>query len=224
MKRIVLAILMIAGLCEAVTAQDLQQEILVEQYMLEAQQALADTTIFPPRQRRISAIQAYQKIEALNVEPPLEFYFFYGKVLVVEAAAWGEHGGASNGISMLKQYVLKGGKNADYYTAALGLLAMVFNYQPYVLIDLIDASGEDDTEIVRILIAAGADVNARDNDGETLLIWAADHGHTEFAKTLIAAGADLNVKDNNGERPRRFAIEEGENDIARLLKEAGAKK
>ena len=93
MKRIVLAILMIAGLCEAVTAQDLPPEILVDQYMMEAQQTLADTTI-RWNARHNAAVKAFSKIEGLKVEPPLEYYYFYGKTLV-DAAEGGEYSGVA---------------------------------------------------------------------------------------------------------------------------------
>lgn len=51
------------------------------------------------------------------------------------------------------------------------------------------------TEIVRILINAGADVNARDKDGASVLIYAVSKNRTtEAAKILINAGADKTTK------------------------------
>ena len=51
------------------------------------------------------------------------------------------------------------------------------------------AAMQGHTEIVKVLIDAGADVTARSN-GKTALGWAAMQGHKETAKALIAAGAD----------------------------------
>ena len=46
-------------------------------------------------------------------------------------------------------------------------------------------------EIVEILIANGADINAKDDDGETPLHKAAWERHEEIAKFLISHGADV---------------------------------
>ncbi len=55
-------------------------------------------------------------------------------------------------------------------------------------------------DVVKALLAAGADVNAVDRFGYTPLLYAAtiDFGDAETAKTLLRAGADPNVKDKLG--------------------------
>ncbi|MDE2889272.1 MAG: hypothetical protein OXR72_13780 [Gemmatimonadota bacterium] len=87
MKRFVLATIAAVGvfgaaclLSRQATAQVLPPDMLVDQYMMEAQQALEDTTIRPISRFR-AAISTYKRIEGLDVEPPPEIYFFYGKVL-----------------------------------------------------------------------------------------------------------------------------------------------
>ena len=44
-------------------------------------------------------------------------------------------------------------------------------------------------ENIKLLINAGADINAKNNDGKTALIIAANLGHSETAKLLIDNGA-----------------------------------
>ncbi len=55
----------------------------------------------------------------------------------------------------------------------------------------------DVAEVVRLL-QAGADVNARDEEGATLLMQAAYAGNLEMVRVLIKAGADVNAKDERG--------------------------
>ena len=75
---------------------------------------------------------------------------------------------------------------------------------------------------IRSCISAGVDVNAKDNDGWTALIYAACYGHTEIAKLLIADGADINARDNYGCTALIYAAINGYTEIARLLLSAGA--
>jgi ankyrin repeat protein len=67
----------------------------------------------------------------------------------------------------------------------------------------IDTRGRFRTETqaldaVRLLVGAGADVNARDSLGRTALHAAAASGYSELAQLLVAAGADLAVTDAQG--------------------------
>lgn len=55
-----------------------------------------------------------------------------------------------------------------------------------------------ETEMIKMLVNAGADVNARDREGESALIWAAQFGHTDIMEILLKAGADPSIKDNAG--------------------------
>ena len=48
------------------------------------------------------------------------------------------------------------------------------------------------------LIKNGADVNAKNNDGNIALISASNRRHLEIVKLLIKNGADVNAKDNDG--------------------------
>jgi ankyrin repeat protein len=44
-------------------------------------------------------------------------------------------------------------------------------------------------EVVKLLVAKGMDVNAKDKNGRTALMWATEQGHTPIVELLKAHGA-----------------------------------
>lgn len=60
------------------------------------------------------------------------------------------------------------------------------------------ACRDGDLELARLLLSAGADVNARDKSGETPLHRAAEEGRTDVVRLLPEAGADSEVADAGG--------------------------
>lgn len=89
-------------------------------------------------------------------------------------------------------------------------------------IPLINAVRAGNAKQVKKLIKSGADVNAKDDEGKTALMWASMYGHNDMIKFLIKNGADVNAKDNNGNTALMFASKYGHDDIVKLLTEAGA--
>lgn len=56
------------------------------------------------------------------------------------------------------------------------------------------AARNGDTEIVRLLIEHGADVNARNTRGHTVLYCAGGHGHLDALQLLLKNGADCHAR------------------------------
>ncbi|RAQ49483.1 ankyrin [Aspergillus flavus] len=112
------------------------------------------------------------------------------------------------------------------------------------------SDGENDMNIIKMLLQAGANVESKDINGRTPLSWAAQ-GSSEkipiqvlpkeqeeglvnlgtytstreirdITELLLKAGADLNAKDHHGRTPLRWATDYGNEKVVKLLESAGA--
>ncbi|XP_038154209.1 KN motif and ankyrin repeat domain-containing protein 1a isoform X2 [Cyprinodon tularosa] len=73
-------------------------------------------------------------------------------------------------------------------------------------------------DMVRALLAHGADVNIQDDEGSTALMCASEHGHVEILKLLLGqTGCDATLSDSDGSNALSIALEAGHKDIAVLL-------
>lgn len=77
--------------------------------------------------------------------------------------------------------------------------------------------------LAKVLIAARANVNVKDENGSTPLIWAAQTCPRELVEALIAGGADVNAKAKGGATPLMMAEVMQRAEVAAVLKKAGAK-
>ena len=71
-------------------------------------------------------------------------------------------------------------------------MAFMINLFTYV------ASEKGHEDIVKLLIDHRADINAKDNLGETPLHKAAKYNHKKILRILIENEAGVNIKDKNG--------------------------
>lgn len=72
-------------------------------------------------------------------------------------------------------------------------------------------------DVVKLLLANKADVNAREFGGFTPLLSAVLAGHTDIAELLLASGADVKAGDDSGQTALHWAAGYGLKDMAALL-------
>ncbi|MDT7688681.1 MAG: fibronectin type 3 and ankyrin repeat domain protein 1 [Acidobacteriota bacterium] len=87
---------------------------------------------------------------------------------------------------------------------------------------LMRASARGYTEVVRVLLDAGADSNAQRADGFTPLILAVFFGHEEIVRLLVERGADPSARTQLGMTATRWAGSRGFAEMAGLLRRAEA--
>ena len=83
-----------------------------------------------------------------------------------------------------------------------------------------NVAGEEQKKMIEFIIARGADVNSKNDEGVTPLHNAANPTNVRI---LVANGADLNARDVRGDTALHTAASEGEReDVLRTLLELGA--
>jgi hypothetical protein len=96
-------------------------------------------------------------------------------------------------------------------------------------VDVRDSGGRttlavaQDAAMARWLIAHGADVNAADGDGQTVLMQQASAGRTEVVRALVNAGAKLDTLSTKWHSTALMqALDAERMDVVRILRDAGA--
>jgi hypothetical protein len=87
---------------------------------------------------------------------------------------------------------------------------------------IIIAAAEGHLEMVKLLIAKGADVNAKNAFGRTALMFASKYGFLDIVKALLQARADPNIRPKEGPIAIIAAGDEGKAQVIRELLHNGA--
>ena len=87
---------------------------------------------------------------------------------------------------------------------------------------LIAAARTGHSGTARDMLTSGANVNVRDEHGNTPLIEAARNGHDDVVRTLLAAGADPKITNDDGQTALTLARLGGHEDVAAALSAAGS--
>ncbi|MHC4592876.1 MAG: ankyrin repeat domain-containing protein, partial [Planctomycetota bacterium] len=120
------------------------------------------------------------------------------------------HAAAKAGILASIRHLLKKGADAN-------------SYDPEGYTPLFPAAREGHEEVVKLLLAHGADPNTPGlQDNQSPLLAALWSNHEETAELLLQAGADPNVQSRSGARPLRTALLTCGPNLIRSLLAAGA--
>jgi hypothetical protein len=82
------------------------------------------------------------------------------------------------------------------------------------------AAGKGCSACLAELLHAGIQVNARLDNDETLLMWAAGYGHEAAVSFLLEQGADRSLKDNRGKTAADIARDGNFAAVVRLLEKS----
>ena len=103
------------------------------------------------------------------------------------------------------------------------LLWALYQYnRVHLLSGIRDAVERGNLDDIQALIMEGAPVDARYNNGASLLHRAVEMGRIKVASLLIKEGAEINAKDNRGLTPNHLAAGERNTRVVKLLIKNGA--
>lgn len=133
-------------------------------------------------------------------------------------------------VSRVVQVVLESQGELSYEQILKKVEKLAQTQQPNISIDAQDENGftalmyaafHNNTSIVKMLIAAGVDLNKQNAWKQTALMYTTFNQSKEAACLLINAGADLNVRDGCGQTALMYTVYR-DRDIAKMLIAAGA--
>jgi ankyrin repeat protein len=107
--------------------------------------------------------------------------------------------------------------------AAIWLIAALVDAAPLFSAQLHDAAQKGDVPTIKALLAQGADVNGKDEQGATPLLYATLRSQKATVDFLLSNGAKTDVATKDGVTPLYLAARYGEAEIASMLVAKGAK-
>jgi len=111
------------------------------------------------------------------------------------------------------ELLIKKGFNVNEYGSYKSPLHIIFEKR---------SLDKEDLEMLKLLIDAGADINAKDENGRTPLFGAIESNSRAMIELLVSLGAEVNAKDKNGKTLLATAIENSDDEIiATVLKNGG---
>ncbi|PVD21592.1 hypothetical protein C0Q70_17390 [Pomacea canaliculata] len=134
--------------------------------------------------------------------------------------------GLRNGVTPLHKAAVQGDVNiVELLTARGARLDAVDDDGRTPLLAVVQDRGnaqENWKRTAEVLVRTGADINAKDANGSSLVHYLLKDGDKDALDCLLELGADINAKDAEGYTPLHIACREGKNDDAIWLTKHGA--
>ena len=147
---------------------------------------------------------------------------------LLDAGADPNQAGADGEPPLVKLYSFSESSERNVALAKLliahGAKVNVENHEGYTPLDVAVFRG--DRELTKLLLASGANVNARrSSDGNSVLRYAAGTDNRELVELLLANNPDVNMRNNEGKTPLDYAKANGSKgtEIVALLRQYGAR-
>ncbi|OLD13041.1 MAG: hypothetical protein AUI50_01565 [Crenarchaeota archaeon 13_1_40CM_2_52_14] len=127
-----------------------------------------------------------------------------------------------DGFAIVALTAYLGQKETTEYLIGKGADVNAVARNPTGFTALTGAVANNHTEIAKLLVKRGAQVNYRYEGGFSPLMAASEHGNVELVNFLLANGADPNAKTGDGNSPMSFAKKGNHVGIMEALKKHGA--
>lgn len=72
-------------------------------------------------------------------------------------------------------------------------------------------------QLTQVMLLHGANVNAKDENGRTLLMWVASNGRTDIMHALLQHAADISLQSNRGQSALHYAVDKEQMEAVKVL-------